>query len=32
MAAETDGAAYLGKFVNFFFKLPKVKQTGDSIQ
>jgi hypothetical protein len=23
--SETDGAAYLGKFVNFFLKLPKVK-------
>jgi len=23
--AETDGSAYLGKFVNFFLKLPKVK-------
>jgi len=28
--SETDGAAYLGKFVNFFFKLPAV-QPGDLI-
>lgn len=25
--SETDGAAYLGKFVNFFFRLPKSKAT-----